>query len=187
MFLKENNLQMFSTPNYDTMLPENRRILDHIREGLGFVPNMYAILTKSQHALSSYLQFQNRPSLFQKREKEVINLIVSQVNGDLYGQAEHTMFCRLNDFQVDELFNLRMLFKHDDKKIESLAILVAEILKTKGKIGELTLKHFFSAGYSEAHLVELVLTIGEKTILNYLWRITQAPIDFPPVAGMTPL
>lgn len=178
---------MLSTPTYDKMLPENQRILDHIREGLGFVPNMYAILTKSRHALASYLQFQNRPSLFQKREKEVINLIVSQVNGDLYGQAAHTMLCRLNDFQLDELFNLRMQFKHDDKKIESLAKLVAEILNTRGKIRAQSLQDFFSAAYTEAHLVELVLTIGEKTILNYLWRITQAPIDFPPVSGMTTL
>jgi len=177
---------MFQTPSYDKMLPEEQRMLDHIREGLGFIPNMYAILTKSQYALASYLQFRNRPSLFQIKQKEVINLIVSQVNGDLYGQTAHMMFCRLNDFQTDELLNLRKLLRHNDKKIESLAKLVAEIVQTKGKIRQRTLQYFFSTGYSEAHLVELVLAIGEKTILNYLWRITQAPIDFPPVSENKP-
>lgn len=174
-------MQKFSIPKYQELSAENQRVLDNIREGLGFVPNIYAILAKGQHALDSYFQFQCRKSFLQKKEKEIINLVVSQVNGDLYGQTAHTMFCRLNDFGPEDLINLRVGFCSADKKIEALAKMSAEIVKMSGAITESTLQTFFSVGYTEAHLVEVVMTIGEKIILNYLWKITQTPIDFPTV------
>lgn len=179
-------MQKFSIPEYQEISLENRRILDNIREGLGFVPNIYAILTKSRHALGSYFRFQSWKSLLLKREKEIINLVVSQVNEDLYGQAAHTMFCRLNDFRPDELINLRIELCSTDKKIEALARISAEIVMKRGEVTESTLQLFFSVGYTEAHLVEVVMTIGEKIILNYLWKITQTPIDFPMVPQIPP-
>jgi len=39
--------------------------------------------------------------------------------------------------------------------------------------------NFFAAGYNEGSLVDLIMLIGDKTIMNYLHNLTEVPVDFP--------
>jgi hypothetical protein len=38
---------------------------------------------------------------------------------------------------------------------------------------------FLEAGYNKGNLVDLILLIGDKTVLNYLHNLTEVAIDFP--------
>jgi len=39
--------------------------------------------------------------------------------------------------------------------------------------------NFFAAGYNEGNLVDVIILIGDKTIMNYLHNLTDIPVDFP--------
>lgn len=39
----------------------------------------------------------------------------------------------------------------------------------------------FAAGYNEGNLVDLVMIVGDKTITNYLYALTEVPVDWPAV------
>ena len=55
-------MTMFPVPSRDQVSPANQAIFDQLKGKLGMVPNLYATLAHSEHALGSYLAFQNARS-----------------------------------------------------------------------------------------------------------------------------
>ena len=53
------------------------------------------------------------------------------------------------------------------------------ITLNKGKVDDTTLESFFKAGYSKGTLVDVILAVGDKVVMNYLHNLTQIDIDFP--------
>ena len=70
----------FSVPTRDDVTPDNQAIFDNLKKALGFVPNLYATFAHSPTALGTYLALQNAKSSLKPKEREVINLVVSQAN-----------------------------------------------------------------------------------------------------------
>jgi AhpD family alkylhydroperoxidase len=116
---------------------------------------------------------------FGKREKVVINLLVSQINESSYCVAQHTEEAwgfDLSAAQIDEIKSGAASF---DPKLNALARLTKELVEKKGKPSRELLAAFYKAGYNYGHVVDLTVAIGEKTIANYICNIAQPPIDFP--------
>ena len=69
-----------TVPTRDTVSPANQAMFDALKGQLGMVPNLYATLAHSQNALGSYLALQSAKSSITGKAREVVNLVVSQVN-----------------------------------------------------------------------------------------------------------
>jgi AhpD family alkylhydroperoxidase len=91
-------MTVINVPTRDEVSPANQALFDNLRKGLGMVPNLYATLAHSEHALSSYLAFQNAKSSVTGKAREVINLVVSQVNNCEYCLAAHTVIGKMHGF-----------------------------------------------------------------------------------------
>jgi uncharacterized peroxidase-related enzyme len=174
----------FNVPTRGEVSENNKTIFDNLQNAIGMVPNLYATMAYSDTALENYLQFQNAKTSFSKKEKEVVNLVVSQVNGCHYCQAAHTMIAKMNGFTEEQILQLRSGVSSWDYKIDALAKLTKAITESKGTNTVKELENFFERGYSKAHLVDLVLLIADKIVMNYLHNITQIPIDFPRVTEL---
>lgn len=74
---QHNAMSQFTVPTRDDVSPENQVIFDNLKAGLGFVPNLYAAIAYSTNGLGTYLQLQNAKTSLSKKEKEVVNLVVS--------------------------------------------------------------------------------------------------------------
>lgn len=94
----------FNVPTRAEVSANNQRVFDSLQKSLGFVPNIYAYFAKSETALVDYLAFQNRKSTLCAKEKEVINLVVSQENGCRYRQSAHTVLGKLKEL-VEAFFD----------------------------------------------------------------------------------
>ena len=66
-----------------------------------------------------------------------------------------------------------------DAKIDALAKFVKETTIHRGKPSAEATKTLFAAGYTEAHLIDIIIVIGDKIISNYIHGVTQFAIDFP--------
>ena len=91
----------FSVPTRSEVSEDNQAILDNLEKGLGFVPNLYAYYAKNDTALKDYLALQNRKTTLKAKEKEVVNLVVSQYNDCRYCQSAHTAIGKMNGFTDD--------------------------------------------------------------------------------------
>lgn len=172
-------MKNFAIPTRNEVSENNQAIFDNLQKGLGFVPNLYAYYAKNETALGDYLTLQNRKSTLRAKEKEVINLITSQINECRYCQAAHTVLGQMNGFTDEQVIELRKGAASFDSKLDALVKFTASTVENRGRASEDAKKSFFEAGYTESNLIDVVILIGDKTISNYIHNLTEFPVDFP--------
>jgi len=168
----------FNVPAKSEVSAANQAIFDNLHKALGFVPNLYAVMAYSETALGKYLAFQSAKTSLTNKEKEAVNLIVSQVNGCVYCQSAHTLLGKMNGFSEEETLNIRRGHS-TDAKLDALVKFAKEATEKKGRVAAETLQAFYNAGYSNATLVDVIMLVGDKIIMNYLHNLTDIPVDFP--------
>ena len=91
-------MKTIQVPTYEQVSPNNQEIFGQLKKGLSFVPNLYATFAHSETALATYLALQNAKSSLSPKAREVINLVVSQVNNCEYCLAAHTALGKMIGF-----------------------------------------------------------------------------------------
>lgn len=172
----------FTVPTRETVSANNQTIFDNLQKGLGFVPNLYAFFATSETALADYLALQNRKSTLTNKEREVINLVTSQINGCRYCQSAHTVIGKMNGFTDEQIIGIRKGTADFNSKLDALARLTASIVEQRGHATEESKDAFFAAGYTEANMIDVVMVVGDKIISNYLHNLAGFAIDFPVAA-----
>lgn len=172
-------MTQFTVPTRDQVSEGNQAIFDNLNKALGFVPNLYAYYAKNETALGDYLSLQNRKSTLKAKEREVINLVTSQINGCEYCQSAHTALGKMNGFTDDQILELRGGSAAFDSKLDALVKFTASVVENKGKATQESKDAFFEAGYTEANMIDVVIVVGDKVISNYVHNLTGFAIDFP--------
>lgn len=169
----------FKVPTKSEVSESNQTIFDSLEKGLGFVPNLYAYYAKNDTALADYLALQNRKSTLSAKEREVINLVASQINGCEYCQSAHTALGKMNGFTEDQILTIRKGSADFNPKLDALAKFTAAVVENRGKVTDALKDGFFDAGYTEANMIDVVIVIGDKIISNYIHNLAGFDIDFP--------
>lgn len=169
----------FIVPTRDEVSENNQAIFDHMTKNFGMVPNLYATFALNDNALADYLALQNRKSTLRVKEREVINLVVSQVNECRYCLGAHTAMGKMAGFSDEQILEIRRAQISFDDKLNALARLVKETTINRGKPSANAVEAFFAAGYTKANLVDVVIVIGDKIMSNFLHGITNIPVDWP--------
>lgn len=181
-------MKNFTVPTREEVAPANQAIFDNLHKALGFVPNLYATIAYSENGLGRYLAYQNAKTTLSNKEKEAVNLIVSEVNECLYCKSAHTLIGKMNGFTDEQLTDIRR-GRAQNPKLDALVKLAASITKKRGRADASLVEAFFAQGYTNENLVDLILQISDKTAMNYLHNLTQIPVDFPlaPSLELTPV
>lgn len=169
----------FNVPTREQVTPGNQAIFDQLEKGLGFVPNLYATLAHSENALGNYLALQNAKSSLRAKEREAVNLAVSQVNECEYCLAAHTALGKMNGFTEEQILELRGGTASFDPRLAALARFARETTLHRGKPGPAVTDDLLAAGYTQENLIDIIVLIGDKIVTNYLHGVTRIPVDFP--------
>lgn len=178
-------MSTFNVPTREQVTNDNQVIFDNLEKAVGFVPNLFATFAYSENALASYLALSNAKTSLTAKEKEVINLAVSQVNDCEYCLAAHTAIGKMNGFNDDQIVEIRKGTASFDAKLDALAKFTRDTVIQRGKPGSDSVSALLEAGYTKENLVDALLVIGDKTITNYLHGITKIPVDFPAAPQLT--
>jgi uncharacterized peroxidase-related enzyme len=168
-----------NVPTGEEVSATNQAIFDNLKKGLGMVPNLYATFAHSETALATYIAFQNAKSSISGKAREVVNLVVSQVNECQYCLAAHTMLGKMNGFTDAQIIEIRHGHAGFDAKFDALARLTKGITQSRGHVDQALVDAFFAAGWTKENLVDAIVIIGDKTVSNYLHSTTKIPVDFP--------
>ncbi|MBX2828562.1 MAG: carboxymuconolactone decarboxylase family protein [Flavobacteriaceae bacterium] len=172
-------MSTFNVPTRDQVSENNQAIFDSLQSKLGFVPNLYATYAYSDTALENYLNFSGAKTSLNAKEREVVNLVVSEVNDCLYCLSAHTAIGKMNGFTDEQILELRTGSASFDNKLNALAQLAQNITENRGRADQGVVDNFLNAGYTNGNLIDTIVQVGEKTISNYIHSTTQIPIDFP--------
>lgn len=173
-------MRTFEVPTREQVSPETQAIFDNLEKQVGMVPNLYATIGYSHAALSNYLAFQagQAKGTFNNKEREIINLAVSEVNQCQYCLAAHTAIGKMNGFTEEETLQLRG-GTHADARYNAISKLAAAITKTHARPESALVEEFFAQGFDKAALIDLVSMVADKTFANYVHILTDVPVDFP--------
>ena len=172
-------MTIINVPTRDEVSSQNQAIFDTLKKSIGMVPNLFATFAHSETALGNYLAFQNARSSLMGKAREVVNLVVSQVNDCEYCLAAHTALGKMVGFTDAQIMELRHGHAGFDAKFDALARLTKNIVEQRGHADPDVVEAFFAAGWTKGNLVDAIVIIGDKTVSNYLHSVTKVPVDFP--------
>ena len=172
-------MHAFKVPSRDEVSADNQAIFDNLKKMLSFVPNLYATFAHSATALGTYLTLQNAKSSLNARQREVINLVVSQVNDCEYCLAAHTAVGKMVGFTDAQILEIRTGSATFDPKLDALARFVREVTEARGHVPAASTEAFLEGGWTQGNLDDVMMVVGDKIISNYLHGVTKVPVDFP--------
>lgn len=176
---KNKIMNTFNVPTRNEVSENNQAIFDNLQKGLGFVPNLFATYAHSNTALENYLSFSNAKTSLSAKEKEVVNLAVSQVNECIYCLSAHTAIGKMNGFTDSQILEIRSGRATFNSKLDALAIFAKNVTENRGRTDAAVLENLLEAGYTKGSVIDIISLIGDKTISNYIHSTTQIPVDFP--------
>jgi uncharacterized peroxidase-related enzyme len=172
-------MKTIAVPTKEQVSPANQALFDNLTKAIGRVPNLFAVYAHSENALSTYLALSNAKTSLKAKEKEIINLIVSQVNGCEYCLAAHTALSKMQGFTDEQILEIRRGSISFDSKLDTLVKVAKSIAENKGHADAQLIENFYAAGYNDGSLIDVVIVVGDKTITNYIYALTSVPVDFP--------
>jgi uncharacterized peroxidase-related enzyme len=170
-----------SVQNEQNVSEKNKRIFEGLKGMFGRVPNIFTAFASSENGLEAYFNYLTQKNSLTDVEREVVNLIVSQVNQCPYCLSFHTAIAAGLGLTDQQILDIRANDIGFDRKLKAIAALAHNIAQTKGRIVGDILLEFYELGYDQGHLVDVVLAVGNITTLNLLYAITNVPIDWPKV------
>lgn len=174
------SMPTFTVPSRDQVAPEAQAIFDQFQQSIGKMPNLYATIGYSANALSTYTQYVRGQvkNTFHARDREGIYLIVSQLNGCEYCLASHTQSAIKTGWKEEDTIQLRA-GTHPERKWQVIYSIIRSAIENKGAVNDTLLSAFSSLGFHEDALMDLFVLINVMSFTNYIYRLTQIPIDFP--------
>jgi len=162
-----------------TAAPEARDVLTAISRKAGFVPRIFGLYAASSVALNALASLNTAfsASSFTSREREIISIATSVENQCVYCVAGHSAFANRLGFSSDDLRAMREGSQLSDARENVLYGFTGTIAAQRADIPDGALEAFFAAGFTKAHVFELLVGMAEKTMTNFASKISRLEID----------
>ena len=157
----------------------SRPILEGTQKALGFIPNLFATMSHNPELLKTYTQVSESyaKSGLSALEQQVVALSVSRENSCHYCMAAHSALSKMAYLDERIIAQIRAGETLEDTKLETLSRFTKRLVASRGWADPADLEQFFKAGYTESHVLAVILGITLKTISNYTNHLAQTPLD----------
>lgn len=165
----------------ETASPEGRTILEQAQKQVGFIPNMYKGMVNSPGLLDTYLHgyaaFREK-SMFSPAEQEVVFITISRENGCEYCVSAHSMIAdKMTMVPTPVTDAIRDGTTIPDVKLAALSEFTRVMVESKGLPTRADVAEFLAAGYTERHILDVILAMSVKTISNVANHLFHTPLD----------
>ncbi len=165
----------------ETAGDEGRPILEKAQAQVGFLPNMYKGMVNSPALLDTYLfgyaAFRER-SAFSPQEQEVVFITVSRDNGCEYCVSAHSVIAdKMTMVPTPVTDAIRNGTTLPDPKLAALSEFTHVMSTTRGLPTRSDVAKFLAAGYTERHILDVILALSVKTISNFSNHLFHTPLD----------
>lgn len=148
---------------------------------MGFAPNMYKAMANAPAVFAGYnagyARFRSE-SGFNSVEQEVVFLVVSRSNGCEYCVSAHSFVAdAMSKVPTEVTDAIRDGKPIADAKLQALATFTKAMFDSRGKPTRAQAQAFLDAGYTEQHILYVILAIAVKTFSNYTNHIFHTPLD----------
>lgn len=156
-----------------------REALEAVRQDFGMIPNLERVMASSPALLKAYSAAWScfGETSLSPVERQVVYLTANFENDCEYCVPWHTLLAKQAGMEDRTLSALREGYAIPDARLEALRRFSRALIASRGKITEGELGEFFSAGYSPAQALEVVLGLAVKLMSNFTNSIAGTPLD----------
>ncbi|MDP0491110.1 MAG: carboxymuconolactone decarboxylase family protein [Verrucomicrobiota bacterium JB023] len=160
---------------------ESEALLEDSKNAYGFIPNLHAVMAEAPGLLEGYKLlhelFQN--SSFDAEELTVVWQTINVEHECHYCVPAHTGIAHM--MKVDGAITdaLRDGTPLPTEKLQVLHETTLALVRKRGVLSADETERFFSAGYEQRQLLEIVLGLAQKVMSNYTNHLAETPVDEP--------
>jgi uncharacterized peroxidase-related enzyme len=160
---------------------EQKSLLERSKKNNGMIPNMYKNMVNLPGLQDTYdvgYQHFRKSSGFTSQEQEVVFVTVSMENACGYCAAAHSFIADNMSNVPTEITNaIREGKELPDAKLNALSEFTKIMFESRGNPTEAEAKTFLKAGYTDKHILGIILALAVKTISNYSNHVFHTEID----------
>ena len=171
----------FQLHNVESAPQDSKPILENSRKSMGMIPNLHAVLAESPQTLKAYgtLHELFTNTSFNNDEITVVWQTINVDHECHYCVPAHTAIAKQMGVSEEISQALRDETPLPDDKLEALRTFTKQVIAKRGNLEKADLDAFFSAGYGQQQVLEVILGLAQKTISNYVNHIAETPLDDP--------
>lgn len=160
---------------------KSKPLLEESLKAFGMIPNLHAVLAAAPNLLEAYQKLHElfTATSFNEEELTVVWQGINVEHGCHYCVPAHTGIAHSMNVSPELIEALRNETPMPDPKLQTLLDTTLSIVRNRGRISEQEIKAFYSAGYGEQQLLEIILGLSQKVISNYTNHIAETPVDKP--------
>lgn len=171
----------FTIHNVETAPTKSKEILEKSLKTNGMIANLHGIMAESPELLIAYQElgklFTN--TSFDAEELTVVWQTINVEHNCTYCVPAHTAIANSMKVSPSLTNALRNQEAMPTAKLQALQDMTLNVVRKRGDVSEEDVSDFFSAGYAQQQLLEIILGVSQKVISNYVNHIAQTPVDKP--------
>ena len=150
-------------------------------KSFGMLPNLHGVLAESPNLLEAYKSLHGffANSSFNNDEQTVIWQTINVYNKCHYCVPAHTAIAHMTKVDANITEALRNNSEIPNPKLEALRQATLSLLQNQGNMPQTDQDAFYSAGYNQQNLLDILLGMAQKTISNYANHLAKTPVDPP--------
>lgn len=169
----------FPIQTNDTAPEGSRANLAAVEKAWGFAPNLIRTFANSPAVLEGAWGLLNAfgKTRFTPAEQQLIALAISVENECVYCAAAHSLMGKGAGLTAATLDAVRTAQPLTEPKHEALRRFATQVVAARGKVSATEIEAFLAAGYDQTHILEVVLGVATKTLMNYTDHIAHVQLD----------
>ncbi len=178
-------MSRISIPTVEQSLRASQPLLAAVKQQLGVVPNLMKLVGHSPAALEGYLSLNGAltKGKLDAKLRERIALAVAEYNGCDYCLSAHDYLGRNVAKLSGEEIDAARDGHSSDARADAALGFARRVAETRGRVGDADLATLRLAGFDEASVIEIVVTVALNVLTNYVNNVAQTDIDFPAVSA----
>jgi alkylhydroperoxidase family enzyme len=172
-------MQKFTVHTVESAPEESRPTLRGMQQKFGFLPNIMGTMAENPVLLNgfaaSFGSFHG--GSFDEREKQVLLLTNAVTLKCPWTVAAHSTFAIEDGVSESDVKAIRAGKLPQHPKYAALSQISRVLLENRGNATEAELDAFTSAGYSKAHIFEVVLGIGISMTTATTTNVAGTPVE----------
>lgn len=171
--------------NYAIHTPEtapegSREVLRNVRDNLGGVPNLAAMMAESPTLLRAFFTVREiyASGTLTGADIQVLSIANAVENDCDWCVAFHSMLAKSLGVGDDTISSLRAGTQPNETRARALSDFTRLLTQQRGNVSAEAVQAFRSAtGFTAGQVLEVVLGVAFSTMANYAQHIVNAPLD----------
>lgn len=165
----------------ETNAPEESiPMIEKTKAEFGYLPGLHSVMAASPATYESYETLHRlfaEETAFNDDEKTVVWQTINVEHMCYYCVPAHTGIAKSMGVSEEISNALRDEIPLSIAKLETLRTFTLAMVRDRGNVSDVALQTFYDAGYTQRHVLEVILGVSQKVISNYINHIANTPVD----------